>query len=236
MAFDIDRLKPAGPPAALLQGIAASNFGGGQFDFSRNGTLVYLTGNPIEAKRKLVWIDAAGKTQPFFAAPDHFNGPALSPDGKRLAIAIGATSGIDLWVYDLEREISTKLPTGGNVLMGPVWAPDGKHLVYGTQPSSNNGVMWIRADGGGEPQQLTWDDAHGGQVPNSVSPDGRFVIFGMQGRGAQSLIIDTADPDHPKAGASEPLLSRSMILGGTISPDGRWFAYTSPLRGRRRFS
>src|SRR5215472_2743581 len=52
MAFDLDRLEPAGPPATLLEGIAASNFGGGQLDFSRNGTLVYLAGNPtMEAKR-----------------------------------------------------------------------------------------------------------------------------------------------------------------------------------------
>jgi serine/threonine-protein kinase len=112
MAFDIDRLEPAGPPAALLEGIVASNYGGGQLDFSPNGTLVYLAGNPtMEAKRKLVWIDTGGKTQPFFAAPDRFNGPALSPDGKRLAIVIGATGRSDLWVYDLEREIPTKLPT-----------------------------------------------------------------------------------------------------------------------------
>jgi serine/threonine-protein kinase len=232
MAFDINRLEPAGPSTALLEGIAASNFGGGQFDFSANGTLVYLTGNPsIEAKRKLVWIGAAGKTQPFFAAPDRFNGPALSPDGKRLAITIGAMGRSDLWVYDLEREIPTKLPTGGHVLLGAVWAPDGKHLIYGTEPSSNNGVMWIRADGGGEPQQLTRDDIHGGQVAGSVSPDGRFVLINGPGRGAQILTIDTTDPDHPKAGALEPLLITSTIGSGAISPDGRWLAYTSRASG-----
>jgi Tol biopolymer transport system component len=232
MAFDIDRLEPAGPPATLLEGIAASQYGGGQFDFSGNGTLVYLAGNgSFEAKRKLVWIDAAGKTQPFFAAPDRFSSPALSPDGKRLAVAIGATGGDDLWVYDLEREIPTKLPTAGQVLLGPVWAPDGKHLVYGTHPSGNNGVMWIRADGGGEPQRLTRDDSHVGQLPNSVSPDGRFVLFTTVGRGLQSLIIDTTDPDHPKPGATEPLLNTSAMFGGTISPDGRWLAYTSGASG-----
>ena len=42
----------------------------------------------------------------------------------------------------------------------------------------------------------------------------------------QSLIIDTADPDHPKAGAFGPV-STSAIIGGTISPDGRWLAYTT---------
>ena len=125
MAFDIDRLEPAGPPATLLEGIAASNFGGGQFDFSRNGTLVYLAGNQsLEARRALVWIDAAGKTQPFFAAPDRFWGPAVSPDGKRLAVPIGVQGASDLWVYDLQREIPTKLPTAGDAYPGAIWAPD----------------------------------------------------------------------------------------------------------------
>jgi Tol biopolymer transport system component len=234
MAFDIDRLEPAGPPATLLEGVAASIQGGGQFDFSRNGTLVYLTGNSsIQARRKLVWIDAAGKTQPFFAIPDRFslNGPVLSPDGKRLAIAIGEVGGSDLWVYDLEREMSTKLPTAGHVFLGPVWAPDGKHLVYGSGPGSNGGVMWIRADGGGEPQRLTRDDTHLGEVAASVSPDGRFVLIETPGRGGQSLTIDTTDPDHPKAGSPEPLLNTSAIIGGPISPDGRWLAYTLNASG-----
>jgi serine/threonine-protein kinase len=236
MAFDMDRLERAGPPAALLEGIPASMYGGGQFDFSRNGTLVYLTENPsIEAGRKLVWIDAAGKTQPFFAGPARFfNAPALSPDGKRLAIAIGDVAGSDLWVYDLEREIPTKLRTGGRVLLGAVWAPDGKHLVYGTPRSSNNGVMWIRADGDGEPQQLTRDDTHE-QIPSSVSPDGRSILFGTQvtgpGGGVQSLTIDTTDPDHPKAGAPEPLPSTSRMGGVTVSPDDHWIAYTSDASG-----
>jgi serine/threonine-protein kinase len=236
MAFDIDHLEPAGPPATLLEGIAASAYGGGQFDFSRNGTLVYLAGSTYsEAKRKLVWIDAAGKTQPFFAAPDLFNGPALSPDGKRLAVAIRTTvGGRDIWVYDLQREIPTKLPTGGHMGMGPIWAPDGKHLVYGAEPNtSNSGVMWIRADGGGEPQPLTRDDAHHGQVAASVSPDGRFVLFGTPGSGApQILTIDTTDPDHPKPGATSPLASPFITQGSeAISPDGRWLAYTSPASG-----
>ena len=47
----------------------------------------------------------------------------------------------------------------------------------------------------------------------------------------QILSIDTADPDHPKGGAPQPLLSTSAILSAAISPDGRWLAYTSGATG-----
>jgi serine/threonine-protein kinase len=142
MAFDIDRLKPAGPPVTLLEGIAASGLGGGQFDFSRNGTLAYLAGNPSRGQAEADVDRRRRKDAAFFATPDRFCRTALSPDGKRLAVAIGGVGAGDLWVYDLQREIPTKLPTAGQILLGPVWAPDGKHLVYGSGPSSK----WLDVD------------------------------------------------------------------------------------------
>jgi serine/threonine-protein kinase len=92
--------------------------------------------------------------------------------------------------------------------------------------------MWIRDDGGGEPQPLTRYDTHFGLAPTSLSPDGRFVLFGGLGRRAQSLTIDTTDPDHPKAGPTETLMNSSASTSGeAISPDGRWLAYTSAASG-----
>jgi serine/threonine-protein kinase len=233
MPFDIERLEPKGPPATLLEDVAASTFGGGQLDFSRNGTLVYLSGKASSLTRPLVWIDAAGKKQPFFAAPGYFSGPTLSPDGKRLAVTM---LGGDLWVYDLEREIPIKLALAGRAF-GVVWAPDGRHLVYGTPPGKKSGgLMWIRADGSGEPQQLTQGDIQFPSLPYCVSPDGRHVIFGGPGSpgmlGTKSVTIDTREPDHPKAGEPEPLLISARMGGVAISPDGRWLAYSAGDSGQ----
>jgi hypothetical protein len=82
-------------------------------------------------------------------------------------------------------------------------------------------------------QQLTRNDTHIGQVPTSVSPDGRFGLITKPGAAKeQSLTIDATDPDHPKTGATEPLLNESgSIIGSTISPDGRWLAYTFGASG-----
>ncbi|MBV8903132.1 MAG: PD40 domain-containing protein [Acidobacteriia bacterium] len=97
--------------------------------------------------------------------------------------------------------------------------------------------MWIRADGGGEPQRLLQDDTRLGRIAIAVSPDGRHIVFEGPGTGIMELAIDNTDPDHPKAGISERLLDVSQPYqqggqgGGDISPDGRWFAYSSADSG-----
>jgi serine/threonine-protein kinase len=225
--FDIDGLEAKGPPATLLEDVAASSYGGGQLDFSRNGTLVYLSGKASAPARTLVWIEADGKMQPLFAAPDRFSAVSLSPDGKRLAASIGSAGASELWIYDLQREISTKLLSAGKALGGAAWAPDGKHLVYGGELGKDSGLIWIRADSGGERQVLVRDETGFGRVAQSVSPDGRHVVFNGPLTGLLGLTIDTSDPDHPKAGAPETLLKMPGPRGAAISPDGHWLAYTS---------
>jgi len=99
--------------------------------------------------------------------------------------------------------------------------------------------VWIRADGGGEPQPLTKSDARVPFLPFAISPDGRRVIFGRPGSPTEftgnllQITLDASDPDHPKAGEPEPL-SRSAIWGAAISPDGRWLAYASNDSGQRQ--
>src|SRR5437762_9590529 len=67
--FDLDKLGTTGTPAPVLQGIAANvEFGGGQFDFSRNGTLVFLSGKAVaNSTRTILWMDGSGKTEPLAA-------------------------------------------------------------------------------------------------------------------------------------------------------------------------
>jgi serine/threonine-protein kinase len=239
MPFDIDRMQPKGPPATLLEDVAASAYGGGQLDFSRNGTLVYLAGKAaVQNKHQLVQIDAGGKPERLSAPVEPFSSLALSPDGKQVAVTIGlggGGGGGDLYVFDLQREISTKLATAGGVVLHAIWAPDGKHLVYGTAPAkNNNGMMWIRADGSTEPQLLVARSLQEPVFPVCISPDGRriYLVRPERGRlsGLSSVAIDTGDPDHPKAGEPEIVLNES-VGGASISPDGRWLAYTSPKSG-----
>jgi len=69
-------------------------------------------------------------------------------------------------------------------------------------------------------------------IPRSISPDGRRLAYTNLGssvtRAIWILPLDTADPDHPKAGAPEMSLGgASFTLDPAFSPDGHWLAYTA---------
>jgi serine/threonine-protein kinase len=54
--FDLTRLEVSGTPTPLLEDVAGdSNTAGGQFDFSRNGTFVYLSGKSSTGTWALAW-------------------------------------------------------------------------------------------------------------------------------------------------------------------------------------
>src|SRR5262249_45922562 len=97
--FDSTRLVTKGSPTPLLQGVAdvETGYGVGRFDFSRTGTMVYLSDSG-PAVSPAVWLDSTEKKRPVVNALAQVETPRLSPDGNRLAL----TAAGDLWVYDLQ--------------------------------------------------------------------------------------------------------------------------------------
>jgi serine/threonine-protein kinase len=224
--FDLSRYQSKGIPAPVVEEVAGNpNAGGGQLDFSRTGTLVYLAGKFNAGQGALSWLDAAGKKAPLVSAPD-LASPRFSPDGKRLAFSSGGIA-----VYDLARGATIRLANdrNGNNLF-PVWTLDGSHLVY----HSPSGIWWVRSDGSGAPQ-LLYRPKTGNAIPWSFSPDGHLAFHEQgddTGRDLWTLPLDTTDPDHPKASAPEVFLAnKGDHLEPTFSPDGGWLAYSSTEAG-----
>jgi hypothetical protein len=125
------------------------------------------------------------------------------------------------------RETTSRLTSTGNSL-GPVWAPDGKHLVFG----ASDGLWWTRGDGAMEPQHLL---GGGSRFPSSFAPDGRVAYFEAREDGAHvfTLSLDLTDPDHPKPGKPELYESGPGDQRfPKFSPDGRWMAYRSAETGQ----
>ena len=229
--FDPARFETRGMPVPVVQEIAGNTAsGGGQLDFSRTGTLVYLSGKSSADALPMVWLDTTGAKKPLWPAPpSRAVCPRLSPDGSQLAVGLSG----DISVYDPVRGSTLRLSftaAGGNA--NPVWTPDGKHLVYSPQ---SGGIWWVRSDGSGQPE-LLYELKGGSAAPTSFSPDGRRLLFHQSGpntgRDLWILPLDLTDPDHPKAGKPELFLATpANDVEAAFSPDGRWVAYASGESG-----
>ncbi len=228
--FDLDRLEVRGTPVPVLEQVAYSaQYGYALFDFSRNGMLIYRSGEGA-GKYVVQWLDGAGKTQPLLAKPGDYGYPKLSPDGQRLAIGDTSGSNEGIWVYDPPRDTITRLTfQTDSPATWPIWTPDGRYVLF----SGANGMYWTRADGAGKAQPLTQSKFP--QYPGSVTVDGKRLAYyqtsGPTGTDLWTvpLLSDTAGvrAGKPEIFLQTPLNERHPAF----SPDGRWLAYDSDESG-----
>jgi serine/threonine-protein kinase len=226
--FDIDRLEVVGTPVAVAQGVLHDPMGAGaaQFGVSNDGTLVTLSG-PLQ-QRRLVWMDRRGTVEPLPLSEATYVAPALSPSGEKIAMMIRDQSGIDIWVYDLDREALTKLTFSGDNGF-PIWSPDGERVVFGRFGSHADqpyGIFSVPADGHAPPEPLTSGEFL--QFPTSYSPDSVVLAFNQPSSTTGDVYVLRTGKSSP-----EPLLATPFVEGGVrFSPDGRWIAYFSNESGR----
>jgi len=232
VAFDLKALEVRGTPVPLLEQVAYKpDFGSAQFDFSHTGMLLYRSGGSVGSGQVTVqWLDSEGKTQPLLAKPGAYTRPRLSPDGQRLALDIPEGSSRDIWIYEWQRDIMTRLTfnAGGAAALEPVWSPDGRYIAFG----GTGGIFWTRSDGGGKPEPLT--QSNNLQAPYSFTPDGKRLsmeLSGSSGSGLWTIPLEN-DGNGLKAGKPELFLQDSFDDHNPMfSPDGHWLAYTSNESG-----
>ena len=155
--------------------------------------------------------------------------PRVSPDGTRVAVDIEdmASSNIDIWIWDLNRSIRTRLTFDANTDRTPVWSPDGRELAFYSAREAGRGLYVKSADGTGEARLVAASAER--LFPMSWSPDGRLISY-VEAVGADADIwVAHADISEPP----RPFLKTPFAeWDGMFSPDGRWLALTSEESGR----
>ena len=95
------------PPVPLLERIETSRFGGTYFAFAAAaGTLAYVPAGTTVTDRTLLRVDRDGRATPLIEARAGYEYPALSRDGRKVAVMITSATGSDIWMIDLERGCS----------------------------------------------------------------------------------------------------------------------------------
>jgi serine/threonine-protein kinase len=173
--FDPQRLELTGAAVPVVEGVLQSAISGAaHYSLSATGSLIYVPGGIQADQRRLLWVTRNGAEQPIAAPPRAYRIPRLSPDGRRVVVAID-DEGAQTWLYDLSRETLTRLTFGGTVNQAPVWAPDGKRVAFQSNKEGPLNVFSQLADGSGGLERLTTSEYS--PAPNSWSSDGQFLAY-----------------------------------------------------------
>jgi Tol biopolymer transport system component/predicted Ser/Thr protein kinase len=227
LPFDVERLEPTGSPVPVVEGVSTSlGEGGAQYSFSRTGMLVYLGGGVGAPKYPALWVGRDGGTSPLLSEPGTYAHPRLSPDGTRLALTVLRDDNWDIWIYDLARDVSTRLTFSESYDGDQIWSPDGSEILFTSSRTGKTISFRKRADGTGEAEPLMAEQ--GDQTyATSWSTDGRYVMGQRLGEGLDLWVLDL------ESGEVEDYLSSPFTEAlGVFSPDGRWVAYQSDESGR----
>jgi len=201
------------------------------FSVAGESMLAYVSGGA--ATSQLTPYDRSGKSSvPVIDKVANLNHLRISPDGQRV-VGDGGESLTDIWVYDLQRHVSTRFTFGPGSAAAPIWSPDGKWIAYGLLERGHLDIYRKPSSGMGQAELLLEGDAKNLQNwPNDWSPDGKSLIYSVGDLvgSAQLWVLPLTGEDHKP----RPLMTTPfMMLEGRYSPDGRWIAYTSNESGRQ---
>ncbi len=237
------RAQPFDPASGQMKGDSALLTDGVQNDGevwrgivagSENGFLLYQPALSSTAL-KLAWFDRSGKQLQEIAAPDEYYQVRLSPDDKKLALAIGQPNHI-IWIYDLVRDAKSRFTFDDKCHSSPVWSHDGSQLAYSQADGGlqDAAVFSKSSDGAGEPKpvldRIPGEDVQ--QAPDDWSPDGRWIIYtrGAIGAGTQGTDLWMLPLDgHQKP--SPYVTGPGDQQEAQFSPEGRFVAYQSNESG-----
>jgi eukaryotic-like serine/threonine-protein kinase len=226
--FDLKEQRVVGDPVRVLDNLAVAPTAALNAAATSTGSLVYATASASPAaKRSLVWIDRQGRETPVGAPIRGYESVRLSPDGQNVAISIRDQQN-DIWMWSLARQTLTRLTFDADIDLSPVWTPDGQRVIFSSARAGAYNVYAVAVNATGADVRLT--RSANTQLPDSVTPDGKFVIVHEVRPESESDVDRLAlrTTAQPAAAAPEPLLRRPFNeWNGEVSPDGSLLAFES---------
>jgi len=192
---------------------------------SQTGVLAFRTGGPELSQ--LVWFDRPGHSSVALGPPGLFFEPAISPDGRRIAVTRAAADAatVDIWLLDAERGGLARFTSGRGLATTPVWSPDGRQIAYSAFPTGR--VLRKDASGIGD-EELLWNGTKFSALTDWSRDGTTLFLCEIDLRTSLSDVTRVLLSDRRQ----QPLLTESFTeCGARLSPDGRWLAYESDESG-----
>jgi len=228
-AFDLNTLALRGGAVSVVDGVEPTRFA-----MSQSGALLYSSEDPSAALSDLIWVARDGRATLLDSLwRGQFEYPALSPDGKSLAVSVRDKT-TDLWIREANGN-RHKVFSDGLVNWRASWMPDGKSLTFVVVGALDKNPFDVTvrtaAAEGSEKAQLLQRHTFG-LWESEVSRDGQWLVVRADEVGDNNYAIRARrlTGDTTLLAVIVPQ-TKSTLLNIALSPDGKWLAYTSNESG-----
>ncbi len=204
-------------------------FGAAVLAGSAAGPIAFRRSSQGSVQRRLTWIGRSGQVLREVEYTDGAGiGPALSNDGRHLAVYRYVDGNMDVWSFAVNREAWARVTVNAADEINPLWSPDGTQIVFGSRRAGRMDLFRQRVTGqtGDEELLLSTPEI---KFPMDWSRDGRFLLYNVpdakRGLDIWVLPLDSKTPSPVIQTEFDELLPQ-------VSPSGGWMAYQSNRTGR----
>ena len=226
--FDANSATLSGDVVTLAEGLK----GRVTLSASLAGTIAYRTTPGDSGQRQLVWVDRSGREfERVVYDGSAAQSPALSHDGRYVAIFRFLNGNMDLWSYDRKRELWDRLTFDPGDDIYPLWSPDDRSIIFAGVRNAAPLGLYRRVLNDPPERERPLLKAPGGEFSMDWSADGRYLLFSRatSNSGPDIWALSLTDPG---AEPFEVVVTDANEGLPQFSPDGKWIAYQSDKLGR----
>jgi Tol biopolymer transport system component len=228
--FDATSRRLEGEAVPVAEGLSRTIRWETTFSLSETGLLAFQPRSGGDVSR-LVLLDRDGLELGTVGKPADYRDPALSHDGRRVAVAVldAATQKSDVWLLDRERGTSTRLTFDPEDDFFPVWSPDDRHVYFNSRRQGGGDVFRKLSSGIGA-DELVFADPELTML-RSLTGDGTIAALMTRAvstkTGWDIHLLNLADKK-----ATVTLQTPFAEGNPMLTRDGKWMAYQTDESGR----